>query len=211
MIFIWSVFYSRCVSFVMICSGNFAWSRCCGLLLADCSKGMRSPPARRWNSGSGERMICGCGSGWWEWLVRAEHSSGSWRIDVSLRHGKPRASFGVVMFGCQTKFLLPAGLSPTILLILWSPIIYSWYGTGCPSWCVGDWLALLHIAAVHSFLRLLLAFLMSAWMILGDVSSVGCRCWMSLWLETWSYIQNSRCSTCPPLVSWQVWYAWLVA
>jgi len=27
MIFIWSVLYSR-VSFVVICSGNFAWSRC---------------------------------------------------------------------------------------------------------------------------------------------------------------------------------------
>jgi len=32
MIFIWSVLYSRCVSFVMICSGTFTWSRCCGLL-----------------------------------------------------------------------------------------------------------------------------------------------------------------------------------
>jgi len=98
MIFIWSVLYSRCVSLVMICSGNFAWTRYCGLLPVDGSKGMRSAPARRWNSGRGQHGLVSCGSGWWELLMRAEHSSGPWRIDVSWRHGKPHASFGVMIW-----------------------------------------------------------------------------------------------------------------
>ena len=49
--------------FVMICSGNFAWSRCCGRLPADGSKGMHSAPVRGWNSGRGHHGLVSCGSG----------------------------------------------------------------------------------------------------------------------------------------------------
>jgi len=168
----------------MICWGNFACSRCCVLLPADGSTGMRSAPARSWNSGRGQHGLISFDSGWWEWLVRAEHSSGPWRIDISWRHGEPRASFGFVMFRFRLRCYSLLDCHRQSYSFYCHRPNYSLYGTGCPSWCLGNVLAFLDIAAVQSFLRLLLAFLMSAWIFLVDVSSAGCRYWMSLWLES---------------------------
>ena len=144
-IYLVSVVQSLRNSFVTICSDNFAWSHCCGLLPADGSTGIRSAPARWWNSGTGQHGLVSCDSGWWEWLVRAEHSSGPWRIDVSWRTAKTvhRSVSWCLGFKNRCYSLLECHrqsysilLSPTKLLLLiwnWLSVLKCRERTG-PSW-----------------------------------------------------------------------------
>ena len=156
MIFIWSVLYSRCISFVMICSGTFAWSRCCGLLgrrlERECAVHLHVGNPGRWQHGS--RRL-------WQWsngssLSASEQGTRAAGSEMVANSPQPPCTRTVSWCCCQMTLLLTR--------------------TGCPFWCVGNVLALLDIAA---------GFLDACLNILLDVSSAGCRCWMNNpWAET---------------------------
>ena len=103
-------------------------------------------------------------------LSASEQGTRAASSEMAANGPQPPCTCTVSWCCCQTTLLL-SGLSPTILLLfVVSDGLLLLIRTGCPSWCVGNVLTLLDIAA---------GFLEACLNIVVDVSSAGCRCWMN--------------------------------
>jgi len=135
-------------SFVIICSGNFAWSRWCGLLQMRARTWMRSAPAQCGTQAGGSNIRSAVAMSGKCLPVRSRGAGRILMRSVERRQLTVRQPPCLVRcrdVACQTTLLLPPGLSRQLLLLLrnWLSVVMCWGRTG-PSWygCCSVFLAL---------------------------------------------------------------------